>query len=65
MSPTPTRAAVSIRTAGDMYDLSPDTIRAAINKGRLPAKRVGRSIRVDVAALAEWFRSLEDARDAT
>ena len=59
------RAAVSVRTAADMYDLSPDTVREAINRGHLAAKYVGRTIRIDVEALREWFTSLADVREAS
>lgn len=57
------RAAVSVRTAADMYDLSPDTVREAINRGELAAKKVGRTIRIDVGALREWFDGLKDAQE--
>lgn len=57
-----TRAAVSIATAANMYDTSRDTIRAAIDKRLLPAKRLGAHIRIDVADLREWFANLDDAK---
>jgi excisionase family DNA binding protein len=42
-------------------NVSLDTIRRAINKGSLRAKKVGRRYLVDRAALREWFDGLEDA----
>lgn len=50
--------AVSIRTAASMTDISETTIREAINKQILPAHRVGRSIRILVADLEDWLKSL-------
>lgn len=55
------RHAVSVKTAADMYDVGQDTIRGAINRRELPAKRIGRNLRIDVTALREWFDSLADA----
>lgn len=65
-----TTIAVSIKSAADMVGVSQEIIRVAINRGELPAKRIPpirkgalpTAIRVDVAALEEWFRTLEDAR---
>ncbi len=56
--------AVSIRTAADMFDLHPDTIRAAIKANALPARKVGRSLRVEVADLTDWYRSLPTASES-
>jgi len=50
--------AVSIKTAAEMLDLHPDTIRASIKDGKLLARKVGRSLRVEVADLTDWYRSL-------
>lgn len=58
---TPAPLAVSIRTAADMLDLSEWTIREAVSRGQLPARKVGRVLRIEVADLTEWFRSLESA----
>lgn len=57
-----TDIAVSIRTAARMVELGEDTLRHAINVGELPAKRVGRIIRIETDDLREWFRGLDDAR---
>lgn len=57
--------AVSIRQAADMVGLSETTIRDAVNKQHLPAKKIGRVIRVRVADLTAWFDSLDDAREAS
>ena len=54
------RAVVSINTAAEMYDISRATLRDAVNAGRLPAKRVGRAIRIRVSDLRDWFDALED-----
>lgn len=53
--------AVSVRTAADMLDVSQDTIRAAINRGELTARRVGRILRIGTADLRQWFDSHEAA----
>lgn len=50
--------AVSVRTAADLTDISETTIRAAINEQKLPAFRVGRSIRIKVADLDAWVDRL-------
>lgn len=53
--------AYSREDAARLYGISLDTVRRAINKGDLKAKRVGRVIRVSEEALAKWWASLEDA----
>lgn len=54
--------AVSIRQAADMVSLDQTTIRDAVNKRHLPAKRLGRKILVRVVDLEAWFDGLDDAR---
>ena len=49
--------AVQVKTAAGLIDVSPDTIRQAVNKGTLPAFRVGRTIRIFTADLEEWCRN--------
>lgn len=49
--------AVSVKTAAALTDLSEATIRDAINKQQLPARRVGRSPRIKVADLEAWIDS--------
>ena len=62
MTTTPhTRQAVSIKTAADMYDVSPDTIRAALRSGQIAGRKVGRVWLIPTAALAKWFDSLPEA----
>lgn len=56
-----TPKAYSREDAARLYGISLDTVRRAINKGDLKAKRVGRVIRVSEEALAKWWASLEDA----
>ncbi len=58
---TPTRRAVSIRTAAEMYDVSADTIRAAIRSGQLDGRKAGSRWLIPLAALERWFESLPDA----
>lgn len=50
--------AVAVKTAAAMTDISETTLRDAINKQELPAYRVGRSIRIKVTDLEDWFTSL-------
>lgn len=50
--------AVAVKTAAAMTELSETTIREAIASEKLPAYRVGRSIRIRVADLEEWVKSL-------
>lgn len=50
--------AVAVKTAAAMTDLSESTIREAIDKGALPAYRVGRSIRIKVSDLEDWIDGL-------
>jgi excisionase family DNA binding protein len=50
--------AASVRTAAQLTEISETTIRDAINKQKLPAYRVGRSIRIRVVDLDEWLASL-------
>lgn len=51
--------------AAEACNVSLDTIRRAINKGTLRAKRTGAEgggkYLISPDALAEWFESLEDA----
>lgn len=54
---------VSIADAAALVGLDPTTIRDAINKRSIPAKRHGRRILVKVSDLEAWFDSLDDARE--
>ena len=51
--------------AAKAYSVSEDTIKRAINSGRLRAKRTGKEgggkYLISVQALHDWFESLEDA----
>lgn len=58
-TPAPEFQAVSLRTAGDMIGVHEDTLRAAIKAKKLPARKVGRFVRVEVSDLIAWFRSQE------
>lgn len=50
----------TIAQAAQDTGLSQDTIRQAVLKGDLPAKRAGRRILVKVADLEKWIDQLED-----
>lgn len=63
-----TKAAYSIASAADLYDVSPDTIRTAIHVTKtggpippLAAKKVGQKYSITAVALAEWHAALPDA----
>lgn len=53
--------AISVKHAAALYDVGEDAIRGAINRRELPAKRIGRNLRIETAALREWFDRLADA----
>lgn len=55
-----TKAALNVADAADHVSVSEGTIREAINKGKLPAKRNGRRILIKVVDLDKWLDSLED-----
>ena len=55
------RHGVSVKTAAALYEVGEDAIRGAINRRELPAKKVGRNLRIRIAALDEWFENLPDA----
>ena len=50
----------TIAQAAQDTGLSQDTIRQAVLKGEIPAKRVGRRIILKVAELEKWIDRLED-----
>ena len=56
--------AVSVQHAAEMYDVSPDTIRAAYRSGQLPVRYVGKLVRIGRADLRSWFDSLPTERSA-
>lgn len=51
---------VTIAQAATATGLSPDTIRQAVNRADLPAKRAGTRILIRWADLEAWVDSLED-----
>ena len=55
------RHAVSVKTAAALYEVGEDAIRGAINRRELPAKRIGRNLRIETEALRSWFDGLADA----
>lgn len=56
--------AVSVKEASRRLGLG-DTalIYAAVNKRDLPARRIGRVIRIEVKDLQAWFRALPEASE--
>ena len=54
------RLAVSVKEASQITSIGEASIRLAINKGHLPAKRNGRNIVIKTAHLDAWLDSLED-----
>lgn len=42
---------LTVAEAAERLRVCPDTVRAAIHRGELPAVRIGRTIRIPVAAL--------------
>jgi hypothetical protein len=62
------KAAYSIKSASEAYDVSQDTIKRAIRSGALKAKTLnigkdGRATKISItaAALAEWHDALDAA----
>ena len=41
---------VSVRAAAYLLDLRPDSVRARVRRGTLPAQRIGREVRIPVVA---------------
>lgn len=54
--------AVSVAKAAEMYDVSPDVIRAAYRSGHLPVRYLGAKILIGRADLKTWFDSLPTER---
>lgn len=49
--------ALTVDELGRLLNTSPKTLYKAVKSGRLPAYRVGGSIRLDPTEVAEWLRS--------
>ena len=47
---------LDVETLGRLTATSPKTLYKAIQAGRLPAYRIGGSIRLDPSEIAEWLR---------
>ena len=62
MNPTP--LSTSVRDAAALTSLSEYEIRNAINKGDLPARKVGRRLVILTDDLRAWLEALEPARTA-
>ncbi len=48
--------ALTVDELGTILNSSPKTLYKAINAGRLPAYRIGGSIRLDTQDVAQWLR---------
>lgn len=55
------KRALTRRDVSELYSVSEDTVRRAINTGKLRAKKVGKRYVVSAEAAAEWFEGLDDA----
>lgn len=55
-----TAIAHTVAGAAAAVSVSQDTIREAINKKQLPAKRTGKRILIKVTDLEKWLDQLED-----
>lgn len=55
------RIALTVPEAAESVGVSKDRIRAAINSGKLRAKRDGRALMIPVTSLETWVDGLEDA----
>jgi len=61
-APTPT-IGVSVKEASQITSISDKEIRDAVNRGDIPARRIGRRIAIDYPGLVEWFHSHEPVVD--
>ena len=59
MAPSPhsTPVSLSVRDAALMTSLSEYDIRQRVNSGEIPARRVGKRILIDHAALVAWYQA--------
>lgn len=55
--PETDRLAYSPQSAATLVDMSVSFIRGEIKDNKLPAYRIGKSIRIDRDELIEWLRS--------
>ena len=56
--PNPTPISVSVADAAKLTSLSEWEIREAVNSRQIAARRKGRRILIDYAALIDWYRAL-------
>lgn len=61
---TPDFRLVDVDEARRITGLSDRTIRDEIKAERLPARKVGRSLRIELSELIDWYRALPKATDA-
>ena len=57
MSATLSEPLLSVRAAADLLNVSPRTVYALVERGELPAIRVGGQIRFVPNTLEEWLRN--------
>lgn len=57
MSATLSAPLLTVRAAATLLDVSPRTVYALVERGELPAIRVGGQIRFVPSTLEEWLRS--------
>ncbi len=53
---------MTVETLGNLTSTSQKTLYKAVKSGRLPAYRVGGSIRLEPAEVAEWLRDRRTAK---
>jgi hypothetical protein len=61
-TPTPT-IGVSVKEAVRITSISDKELRDAVNRGDIPARRIGRRIAIDYAGLVAWFNSHDPVVD--
>lgn len=54
--------ALSVQSAADLYDVSPDVIRAAYRSGLLQVRYAGTKVLIGRAELRAWFEALPTER---
>lgn len=60
-TPSSTETLLTVRQAAEFLRLSQRTVRRMIADGRLPAMRIGRSIRISRAAYNQFVATTSDA----
>ncbi len=52
---------ITVREASEFLSLHPVTVRRLIGKGKIPASRVGRSVRIDLKALIQKMEEQQES----